>query len=159
MENFKQLVISRLKTAREEVGLTQGELADLLGMARSSYTQIETGRNSLSIENLAKLPGILNKSVNYFLGIGTDDLTADEVELLDIYRSIPPGDLKENVLIYLRATAQQARGKPSREQVYEIADSMSPEKAEELVELGRELAGKEKEGKNLRGNQLAESGA
>ncbi|MFC1976116.1 helix-turn-helix domain-containing protein [Chloroflexota bacterium] len=143
MDELRKTIADRLKFAREEKGLTQNDVAEILGVERASYAHVETGRNMLTIPNLFKLQEILDKPVTYFLDIGIGDLTADETELLELYRAIPPGDLKENVMNILRTTAQQAR-KPGRKEAWQIADEMSEEQAEELIETVRGLRAKGK---------------
>ncbi len=141
MSDLQNIIKSRLKSARIDQSFTQSDVAEALGIERASYTQIETGRNMLSVENLVRVSEILGKPVHYFLGMGTEGLTSDEAELVDIYRSIPPGDLKENALTTLKATAQQAR-KPrkfSNQEIKEIADNMTPEEAMEFIKLVRDL--------------------
>lgn len=53
-------VAKRLRQSRRGAGLTQEEVADKLGIARSAYGHMESGRNLISLEHLVKLPSILN---------------------------------------------------------------------------------------------------
>lgn len=108
MGDVRQMIVARLRAAREDAGLTQSEVADALGIARSSYTQIETGRNTLSIEHLALLPAILHKPVAYFLGLATGDLASDEAELLELYRTLNE-DRRRFVLGFARMAVEQDR--------------------------------------------------
>lgn len=78
----------RIKIAREEARLTQDDVADKLDIGRAQVANIETGRTLITVEHLLKLPAILNYPVGYFLGV-KDELTADEMRLLTIYRSLP----------------------------------------------------------------------
>jgi transcriptional regulator with XRE-family HTH domain len=141
MDELRETIADRLKLAREEKGLTQNDVAEILGIERASYAHIETGHNMLTIPNLFKLQEILDKPVSYFLNIGIGDLTADETELLELYRAIPPGDLKENVLNILRTTARQARKPGGHQKASQLADEMS----EELLETVRGLRARKKE--------------
>ncbi len=132
---MKTIISNRLKSARVEKGFTQAEIAEALGMERGSYTQIETGRNMLTLENLVKLPKVLGKPVTYFLGIVTDNLPDDEAELLELYRALPPGELKDNVLITVRATVQQA----SRDQLANELRNLTPEQRLKAIETVKRL--------------------
>jgi hypothetical protein len=76
--------------------------------------------------------------------MGTEDLTADETELLELYRAIPPGDLKENVLNIVRTTAQQARKPGGSQEAGQIADELE-EQTEELMETVKGLRARKKE--------------
>jgi transcriptional regulator with XRE-family HTH domain len=109
MDELKRLIANRLKSARSEKGLTQGEVADALGMERASYTQIETGRNMLTIPNLIKLQAILGKPITYFLGLGTEDLTAEEVYWLELYRALPEGMPKDYVMAMVEGLVNKAK--------------------------------------------------
>lgn len=94
---------ARLRRAREEMGLTQSEVADDLQIARNSYTHIETGRNALAIEHLIKLTHILNRPVGYFLGLpDLPGLDAAESELIEMFRKLPPGLPREYALRQLK---------------------------------------------------------
>lgn len=106
-EELRMKIADRMKSAREALGLTQDEVAYSLGLKRKSYNHIETGRNSLRIEHLVKLPEILGRSVNYFLGVGTKELSNDEVELVELYRSLPAGPAREYTLELVRGLVNQ----------------------------------------------------
>jgi transcriptional regulator with XRE-family HTH domain len=49
----------RIKTAREVLGATQADLSKKCGLSRTSITNIETGRQHLSVHRLAELAAIL----------------------------------------------------------------------------------------------------
>lgn len=76
-----------IKVAREEKGLTQDGLAARLDIGRSGVANIETGRSLITVDHLIRLPKILHKSVNHFLDI-PDDLPAEEIKILEMYRSL-----------------------------------------------------------------------
>lgn len=109
-DELKVAVGSRLRIAREQLGLTQDEVAMSLGLKKNSYSQLETGKNTLSVDHLVKLPEILNRPVNYFLGAGVDDLTEDELELVELYRMLPDKkNHREHVLMFLRGFVEQSK--------------------------------------------------
>ena len=63
----------RIRTRREELGLTQKELAERLGYkTKSSITKIEAGDNNLPITKVAKIAKALEAKgiTNYTLNIG-----------------------------------------------------------------------------------------
>lgn len=109
-EERKKLIGERLKLARKLVGLTQSEVADRLDIKRNSYSQIEIGRNALSIDHLMILSEVLEKPVNYLLGFGTDELSGDELELVELYRSLPDGSAREYILEMMRGLADRVAG-------------------------------------------------
>lgn len=58
----------RLKEERKKAGLTQEEVAKLLGITRPAYTQYETDKTQPSIETAGKIADILKTSVDYLIG-------------------------------------------------------------------------------------------
>ena len=58
-----------LRKARTEKKLTQQQVADLLGVAKSTYCQYETGASEPNILRLKKLAKILETNIDSLLGI------------------------------------------------------------------------------------------
>ena len=58
----------RLRTAREQRKLSQGELADRAGLQASAISHFETAGRKPSFENLKKLADALNVSTDFLLG-------------------------------------------------------------------------------------------
>jgi transcriptional regulator with XRE-family HTH domain len=61
----RQAIASRLRTAREHSGLSQGQVAKLFGYQRPTISEIEAGRRRVSAEELAKLCDIYDVSVSW----------------------------------------------------------------------------------------------
>lgn len=59
----------RIRSIRERMGLSQDELAQRLGMDRTSWSQVENNKRSLKAEEIAELSKILNVSAGQILGI------------------------------------------------------------------------------------------
>lgn len=59
---------SRIKKLRTEKGITQGYIADKLGMGRSNVGHIENGRTTPTSEALDKIADILDTTTDYLLG-------------------------------------------------------------------------------------------
>ena len=57
-----------LKKERKKHGYTQQEIADILCIARGSYTKYETGDNTPPLENFIKLANLYNVSMDYLAG-------------------------------------------------------------------------------------------
>lgn len=51
----KEEILSRIKALREERGLSQSQLADELGIGRTTYLNFETGKTRLFSKNLVAL--------------------------------------------------------------------------------------------------------
>lgn len=65
--SISKSIARKLRQARKATGYTQEEVADKLGIARSAYGHIESGRNLISIEHLVKLPAILGVCITDIL--------------------------------------------------------------------------------------------
>jgi len=62
----------RIHLLRKERGLTQQQLADLIGKSKTAISNYESGRIEPSLEELVNLSRVLNCSIDYLL-IGTND--------------------------------------------------------------------------------------
>ncbi len=60
--------MNRIKQLREELGLTQQELADKIGGAKSTIAMYENESRKPSMEVLLSLSEIFNCSIDYLLG-------------------------------------------------------------------------------------------
>jgi transcriptional regulator with XRE-family HTH domain len=67
-ENSKKIG-QRIKKLREEIGMSQQDLAERLGLLRPTVSQMENGERKITAEELIKLSGILNTSVQYLMGL------------------------------------------------------------------------------------------
>lgn len=69
-EGAKDMVTyPRIRELREAHGLTQRQLADMLGMHQPQYFRYEQGSRDLPTELLIRLSGIYSVSVDYLLGL------------------------------------------------------------------------------------------
>ena len=57
-----------LREARKLSGMTQKEVAEKVGIARSTYALYETGERSPDVEVVKKLAEVLNVSGDYLIG-------------------------------------------------------------------------------------------
>lgn len=58
IEERRRAIAGRLKLARELAGLSQSQVARLLGLARPAISEIEAGRRRVAAEELSSLAGI-----------------------------------------------------------------------------------------------------
>ena len=63
----------RIRELREDNDKKQIEIAKLLGIQQNSYSQIESGKNTIQIEHLVKLAQFYNTSTVYILDL-TDEI-------------------------------------------------------------------------------------
>ena len=64
----RRAVGARIKARRKQMGLTQAEVAQKLGIASQSVTNYESGKTDPSIRNLISLAAVLGVSTDYLLG-------------------------------------------------------------------------------------------
>ena len=76
MEKFLQEVGARVKEARMRKHLSQAQLADLLGLTPPYISNIETGKQNMSITALAKISDVLEVSADWLLRNNTADALA-----------------------------------------------------------------------------------
>ena len=64
-ENFND----NLKTARERKGLSQKEVAEKIGVAKSTYSLYESGNREPNVQTIKKISDVLSVSVDTLLGL------------------------------------------------------------------------------------------
>lgn len=65
--NIIRYISLRIKEKREQVGLTQGQLAEAIGMTRTSITNIESGKTHVQLVTLVDIAYKLGVKLDYFL--------------------------------------------------------------------------------------------
>lgn len=92
---------ARLKQLRQQNKLTQGELANILGLKPTAISNYESERNEPSFDKLIALSKCFDVSCDYLLGVtdsylpvGGEVLDKDIVEFFDLYQKLS----QENVI-------------------------------------------------------------
>lgn len=80
-DDKRQIIASRIREARRMAGLSQGQVAKMLGLQRPSVTEIESGNRAVAAEELAKVAEIFDVSVAWLLGEGAAQLDAHDDRL------------------------------------------------------------------------------
>jgi len=70
----KALIATRLREAREMAGLSQAQVAKLLGLHRPSVSEAEAGKRSVTAEEISKLAEIYDVDVQWLLGEDANDV-------------------------------------------------------------------------------------
>lgn len=72
----------RVKKVRNEAGLTQKELAQILQLSIGTIAMWETGKREPKLETMVHLSKTLNTSVDYLLGLSEDEMpqTIERIE-------------------------------------------------------------------------------
>lgn len=107
------IIMDRLKAARNECKMTQQQVADILGIDRSTYAYYELGVSTPPLESLLILAAVFNTTVNWFYGYETkvDVCCAPEtpLQLLQAVKELNmselSGDERQIVALYRIAEA------------------------------------------------------
>lgn len=90
---------ARLREARIATGLTQQQVADLIGVTNSTYCGYETGKRQPDVKKLKQLSSVLSVSVDVLLDTDcylqhqntpptSSTTTSDEEKLVGLYREL-----------------------------------------------------------------------
>ncbi len=77
----RQIIASRIRDARRLAGLSQGQVAKMLGLHRPSVTEMEAGNRAVTAEEISKLAEIFEVEVVWLLGGGSGQLEAHDDRL------------------------------------------------------------------------------
>ena len=79
----KQSIASKLALARKHAGLSQGQVAGMMGLHRPSISEIEAGRRNVSAEELIQFAKIYSVDVSWLTSQNheTSDLEKSKIEL------------------------------------------------------------------------------
>lgn len=87
----------QLKNARLNIGLTQQQVADMMGISKSTYCGYETGKRQPDVSKIKQLAAILNTSGDVLLETGFEhkeeksDVNSPKLnEALSILKSLQP---------------------------------------------------------------------
>jgi len=90
-------LLIRLKDLRKNHNLTQEDVANILGVTRTTYSMYERGERQMDYDTLLKLADYYKVSLDYLFGrsempIHAENYSNDEIEFvlksLNIYREI-----------------------------------------------------------------------
>jgi transcriptional regulator with XRE-family HTH domain len=108
-------IAKNLQKARIGKGLTQAELADLVGITREGIAAYETGRVRLMDDMLIRFAETLNVTTDQILGVGKvntnkSDLSLRLVKRLQKIENLPPNQQKvllKNIDMFLKAAESE----------------------------------------------------
>lgn len=100
MNNFKSTprdtIASRIREARKMAGLSQTQVAKLLGLHRPTVSEIEAGNRRVSAEELGRFAELFDVSLDWLSGLTVDTFAQDDprIELAAReLRRLKPDDL------------------------------------------------------------------
>jgi len=87
----------RIRTARKDAGMSQGQLASNLNTTQSAISLYEAGQRSVGIDMLLNVAKILNRPLHYFLGNDGEMLYVSDSEIANLIADLEknPEDLPE----------------------------------------------------------------
>jgi transcriptional regulator with XRE-family HTH domain len=88
----------RIRIARSEIGLTQGELAKRMGVSASFVGHLERGTRQASLETLVNLANELDLSVDYLLAASLKNSTLHRQQIPYTEEQL---DLMQEILAHL----------------------------------------------------------
>jgi len=68
LDSTRLAIAKRLRIAREMAGLSQSQVAVMLGIHRPSVSEMEAGRRKVSVEELARLAEMYDVDVDWVMG-------------------------------------------------------------------------------------------
>jgi transcriptional regulator with XRE-family HTH domain len=105
----RQKLGAKLREAREYLGLSQDEVAKILGIPRTALSHIESGQRGIDALELKKISQLYKRPVTYFTGESQPDagLPEDVAHLARAAAGLSEGDRRElsRFAEYLRARA------------------------------------------------------
>lgn len=116
------MISDRLRLIRKEHKLTQQNIADVLGIDRTTYTVYELGTTTPSPATLVKLSQIYNVTVGYLIGVEENRpelrKNLDDAKSLATLNSDPISLLKKEereLLLYFRVLSPEEKKKVALE--------------------------------------------
>ena len=104
-------IAKRLRTAREDAGLSQGQVARLLDMHRPTISEIEAGRRKVTAVELATFAKTYGVSVAWLTGTREEKAVDDRVLLAARkLSSLKPQDL-DKVMEFLSSLRAESKRK------------------------------------------------
>lgn len=101
MSNDAKAVANRLQIARKLSGLSQGQVAKLLGMQRPTVSEIEAGRRKITVEELVSLAKVYSVSLEWLAKGATEHPSNSDIMSLAARKleKMRPDDLKRVIEI------------------------------------------------------------
>lgn len=80
-EQKRAIIASRVREARRAAGLSQGQVAHLLGLQRPSVSEMEAGRRRVSGEEITRLAKLFDVKPSWLLGEGAERADPHDTKL------------------------------------------------------------------------------
>jgi transcriptional regulator with XRE-family HTH domain len=136
-EEIAEYIREHIRRAREEKGVSQEELGQVIGKTNVTISDIERGKVGVSSIDLALIAKALRRPLNYFfpprviVRVPPEELTTAETRLVDSFRRLSYAQLEDLVLDLVERLADFAE----KGELERLVD--------EVVELTRRVRGKD----------------
>jgi len=94
---------ANIKRLREDRGIKQSEIADLVGMHRSNYSKIENGQREISLAAVDKIADFFNISIDELIHLGQDipkEISLEDKTTVEQVRLIQELDQEEKNVVF-----------------------------------------------------------
>ena len=111
----RALIAERIREARKSAGLSQGQIAKLMGLHRPSVSEIEAGNRRVSADELTTLAGLLDVTVSWLIGDAPETVETNDPRIQLAARELnklKPEDLDR--LLRLLASMRDTDDTPRR---------------------------------------------
>lgn len=98
-----QHIGKNIKRIREDRGLTQQSIADLIAMHRSNYSRVETGDRDLSIEAICKIAKFFNLTIDQLVNLQEEipqEITIEDKSLTEQVKLISELEPEEKNMVF-----------------------------------------------------------
>jgi transcriptional regulator with XRE-family HTH domain len=102
-----------LKTARTQKGVSQGQLADMMGIHSTHISRYERDEMTPSIEVAKKIANLLQTTVGYLLGENDDDQLFKDPNMLQRLKELSqlPEEDRKHIIYALDGLLQNVKAK------------------------------------------------
>ncbi len=96
-QSVNVILLANIKRLRRKRHISQGEMAEILGMSKQNYYRIESGKQGLRVELLPFIAEQLYTNIDELFGIGTGNhhLEHSELLLMSYVRKLDKGTAKK----------------------------------------------------------------
>ena len=81
IDSEQEAIAFRLKEARKLAGLSQSQVANMLGLQRPSVSEIEAGRRKVSAQEITKLADIYDVDAGWLMGARSDEADVNQIRV------------------------------------------------------------------------------
>lgn len=111
------ITAERLRSLREKKGLSQSQVADIIGVTRTAYIHYETGRYK-PVRKLKELCKLFDVSSDYILGTDIEKISIDDKKPKDLAKFLDDTEIMFDGEIYKLSDADKQKLRNALEFVF-----------------------------------------